>query len=188
MKLVSLLTENSKTIEITNNNIYYRKPPFSQEQLKTVVNEKIKHIKYDQTCKLIKQFNKYDLTNKELKEIENSINEDKKICENCKNNIYDNNYHRGWKNNENGDYVLLCPNCSKKYFSGASEIRFDNLIKKQEEEMVRLHLNANSSNHSHHLEKTESEVPHYTRPSFAVIPPGGSILINNKRPVINSLY
>ena len=38
------------------------------------------------------------------------------------------------KKNENGEFVLLCPSCSKKYFNGALEIKFD--MKKPENELI----------------------------------------------------
>lgn len=60
----------------------------------------------------------------DYREIEKSINEDKKVCEKCGCGLDGDNYHKGWKN-ENGDYVLLCNSCSKKYFDGANEIKYD---------------------------------------------------------------
>ena len=42
--------------------------------------------------------------------------------------------------NENGDFVLLCPSCSKKYFNGALEIKFE--MKKSETD---INLNSTSS-------------------------------------------
>lgn len=87
--------------------------------------ERIKNLNYSDMKKYFKNYDDYALTLTEYKEIEKNINEDKKICENCKTNIYENNYHKGWKN-ETGEYVLLCPICSRKYFNGALEIKFEN--------------------------------------------------------------
>jgi len=93
--------------------------------------EKIKVIEYDKINSYLKHNEENILTISDYKDIEKSINDDKKICENCKTNIYENNYHKGWKN-EAGEYILLCPNCSKKYFNGALEVKFDNIIRREE--------------------------------------------------------
>ena len=87
--------------------------------------EKIKNFDFNKTKAFLTNIEENRLLSyNDYREVERSINDDKKICENCKTNIYENNYHKGWKN-EAGDYVLLCPMCSKKYFNGALEIKFD---------------------------------------------------------------
>jgi hypothetical protein len=91
---------------------------------RTLELERIKNLDYNKLKPFLKTYEEVNLSNYDYKEIEKSINEDKKICENCKTNIYENNYHKGWKNDQ-GEYVLLCTLCSKKYFNGALEIIFD---------------------------------------------------------------
>jgi hypothetical protein len=93
--------------------------------------EKLKLIDHNKIKTYLKNNEENSLSNADYREIEKSINEDKKICENCKTNIYENNYHKGWKN-EAGEYILLCPTCSKKYFNGALEVKFDNMMRKDD--------------------------------------------------------
>jgi hypothetical protein len=81
-------------------------------------------MEYHKLKPFLKGFEETNLSNTDYREIEKNINEDKKICENCKTSIYENNFHKGWKNDQ-GEYVLLCSLCSKKYFNGALEINFD---------------------------------------------------------------
>ena len=71
-----------------------------------------------------KGYEENNLNYNDYSEIEKIINEDKKICENCNTHIYENNFHKGWKNDQ-GEYVLLCSVCSKKYFNGALEVKFE---------------------------------------------------------------
>lgn len=104
--------------------------------------EKIKLIDYNKIKTYIKNNEENNLTNPDYREIEKSINDDKKICENCKTNIYEDNFHKGWKNLA-GEHILLCPTCSKKYFNGALEVKFDNMLRK--EDMIPINKNSYTS-------------------------------------------
>lgn len=106
--------------------------------------ERMKNLNFSEVKNYLKDHDENILSLNDYREIERNINEDKKICENCKTNIYENFYHRGWKN-ENGEYVLLCPICSKKYFNGALEIKFEN---KRNEELNSFNQNAGNNKHS----------------------------------------
>ena len=111
-------------------NTYNKKLEFKKKEdlalaKKHMEAERLRNIGYSEMKNYLKNYDENALSLSEYKEIERSINEDKKICENCKMNIYENNYHKGWKN-ELGEYVLLCPLCSRKYFNGALEIKFEN--------------------------------------------------------------
>lgn len=111
-------------------NTYNKKIEFKKKEdfallKKQMEAERLKNLGYSQMKDYLKNYDDNILSLSEYKEIERSINEDKKICENCKTNIYENNFHKGWKN-ELGEYVLLCPLCSRKYFNGALEIKFEN--------------------------------------------------------------
>lgn len=111
-------------------NTYNKKIEFKKKEdyallKKQIELERIKNLNYHEMKNYLKSYDENTLTLNEYKEIERNINEDKKICENCKTNIYENNFHKGWKN-ELGEYVLLCPMCSRKYFNGALEIKFEN--------------------------------------------------------------
>jgi len=110
---------------------------FSKKQIEI---ERIKSLKYSEMKSYFKNYDENILSLNEYKEIEKNINDDKKICENCKTNIYENNFHKGWKN-ELGEYVLLCPLCSRKYFNGALEIKFEN--KRNDEQTQILKSNSN---------------------------------------------
>ena len=79
---------------------------------------------YKQMKRFKRNINELSLTVNDYKDIEKSINEDKKVCEKCGANLFGENYHKGWKN-ESGDYVLLCYACSKKYFAGANEVKYE---------------------------------------------------------------
>lgn len=88
------------------------------------IKEQMKNTNYYRTKEHLRNYEQTKLSIGDFKEIERNINEDKKICEKCGTNLYGDNYHKGWRN-ENGEHVLLCFSCSKKYFSGASELKFD---------------------------------------------------------------
>jgi len=111
-------------------NTYNKKIEFKKKEdlpliKKQIEAERINNLNYFEMRNYLKNYDENVLSLNEYKEIEKNINEDKKICENCKTNIYENNFHKGWKN-ELGEYVLLCPVCSRKYFNGALEIKFEN--------------------------------------------------------------
>jgi hypothetical protein len=103
--------------------------------------ERIKNVEWNRTKYYMRNLDETKLLmSSDYKEIEKSINDNKKICENCKTNIYENNYHKGWKN-ESGEFVLLCALCSKKYFNGALEIKFE---LNRKEEMITINRNSYS--------------------------------------------
>jgi hypothetical protein len=128
------LVNKKVTISDKNKTITITKPQeidkYKSERSKLSL-EKLKTVEYSKIKDFIKFEEERSLTYSDYKEIERSINEDKKICENCKTNIYENNFHKGWKN-EAGDYILLCPTCSKKYFNGALEVKFENSMRREE--------------------------------------------------------
>lgn len=95
-----------------------------ESSMKELIREQINQTNYRQMKEYNKHANESYLNLSDYREIEKSINEDKKICEKCGASLYGDNYHKGWKN-ENGDYVLLCFMCNKKYFAGANEIKYD---------------------------------------------------------------
>jgi hypothetical protein len=111
------INPNSKKLEF----IYKDDQVSAKKQIEL---ERMKNMEYYKLKQFLKGYEEINLTNTDYREIEKNINEDKKICENCKTNIYENNFHKGWKNDQ-GEYVLLCSLCSKKYFNGALEIIFD---------------------------------------------------------------
>lgn len=115
-------------IEISTNNLnkkvrFERKFNHAQKKCQMEM-ERMRQVNYKDIKKYLKKFDENNLSLNEYEEIEKNINEDRKICENCKALIYENTYHKAWKN-ENGEHVLLCPLCSKKYLSGALEIKFE---------------------------------------------------------------
>lgn len=123
-------------VEITSN-LYNKKLEIKKKHdlaltKREIELERIKHLSYKNVKNYLKVHDENCLSLNEYQEIEKNINQDKKVCENCKINIYENCYHKGWKN-ENGEYVLLCPLCSKKYFNGALEIKFESNNRKNEE-------------------------------------------------------
>jgi len=122
--------------------------------------ERLKNLCYSKMKDYLKNYDDNNLSLSEYKEIERNINEDKKICENCKTNIYENNFHKGWKN-ELGEYVMLCPLCSRKYFNGALEIKFEN--KRTEE--APMQLMKNLSNFS----KSASAIEIMDQPSSKIV-------------------
>jgi hypothetical protein len=134
-----VLDESNKKINFVKKN----KQVKFYDAHKEIDKERVKNVEISKIKSFLKKEEDINLSNADFKEIEKSINDDKKICENCKTNIYENNYHKGWKN-EAGEFILLCPTCSKKYFSGALEIKFDNMMRK--EEMVP--VNRSSANQS----------------------------------------
>jgi hypothetical protein len=54
--------------------------------------ERLRNLAYAQMKEYLRNYDENALSLSEYKEIERNINEDKKICENCKTNIYENNY------------------------------------------------------------------------------------------------
>jgi hypothetical protein len=116
-------------IEISTNSfnkkLEFKKKHDQAYTKKLIEIERMKNLNFRDVKNYLKTNDENILSLNEYKEIESKIQEDKKICENCKTNIYENFYQKGWKN-ENGEYVLLCSLCSKKYFNGALEIKFEN--------------------------------------------------------------
>jgi len=124
-KFVIAINSNQVFCNTYNKKIEFKKKedlPLIKKQIEA---ERINNLNYFEMRNYLKNYDENVLSLNEYKEIEKNINEDKKICENCKTNIYENNFHKGWKN-ELGEYVLLCPVCSRKYFNGALEIKFEN--------------------------------------------------------------
>jgi hypothetical protein len=113
---------------------------YQKDRAEKIDIERLKNVEWNRTKYFMRNLDETKLLmSSDYKEIEKSINDDKKICENCKTNIYENNYHKGWKN-ESGEFVLLCALCSKKYFNGALEIKFDSYRK---EDMISVNRNIN---------------------------------------------
>ena len=110
---------------------------------KKILNERIKETDYHQMKEFSKHINETYLNVSDYKDIEKTINEDKKVCEKCGINSYGDNYHRGWKN-DNGDYILLCYSCSKKYFAGANEVKYET---KREEYSSSVNMNRGYPTH-----------------------------------------
>lgn len=183
---------NKKNLEFVRKNIDHTKIQ------KEINQERIKNMNYQTARNLILDYKESNLTLADYREIEKNINEDKKICENCKTNIYENNYHKGWKK-EDGEYVLLCSTCSKKYFNGALEIKFDKdqLIKRDD----MIPVNKPSSNSikistdgiyqvHHNVLPPPTTITSIIKifkklePSFQVIPatPYGQDMLGGKRP------
>lgn len=89
-----------------------------------IIKDRLKKTNYHKMKEFKKHINESFLNLYDYKDVEKTINDDKKICEKCGINLYGDNYHKGWKN-DNGDYVLLCYTCSKKYFAGANEVKYE---------------------------------------------------------------
>jgi hypothetical protein len=125
--------------------------------------EKLKNIELQKAKTYIRNLEENNvLSYSDYREIEKSINDDKKICENCKTNIYENNYHKGWKN-EAGEYVLLCPMCSKRYFGGALDLQFGN---RDSSNLYRTSSNITSMNSISNINTSStmtSSIPNYSK-------------------------
>ena len=114
---------SGETISITKNKEQEEK----DERVKienALIAEEIKGTNFKYMYEYNNRVNDNILIYNDYKEVEKKINEDKKICEKCGISLYGDHFHKGWKN-ENGDYVLLCISCSKKYFGGASDLKYD---------------------------------------------------------------
>jgi hypothetical protein len=119
----SLLKGETK-LDLNSKTLSFKKMDDLANMKKKIELERIKYMDYSKVKEYMKNFEVINLTNEDFREIQKSINEDKKICENCNTHIYENNFHKGWKN-EQGEYVLLCTICSKKYFNGAIPVKLD---------------------------------------------------------------
>jgi hypothetical protein len=118
--LIDIISSDDFKIDMKSKTVEYQPNKSNQynEKHKLIINEIVSNI--DKTSKdaLIKEFEGNTLSNKEFKEVFTAIQNDKKQCENCKIKLTDNNYHKGWKNPNTGEAVLLCSICNKKYASG----------------------------------------------------------------------
>ena len=103
-------------IKIINN----KKPNYK----KIIINEQIKNTSFKNMKKFNNIVEENILTYNDLREVEKKINEEKKICQKCGAIIYGDSEHKGWKN-ENGEYILFCDTCLRKYHNGANEIRYE---------------------------------------------------------------
>lgn len=109
---------SGKTIQIKDNSKDFIHPN------PNIIKDRMKNTNYHKMKEFAKHVNETFLNLSDYKDVEKTINDDKKICEKCGINLYGDNYHKGWKN-DNGDYVLLCYMCSKKYFAGANEVKYE---------------------------------------------------------------
>jgi hypothetical protein len=152
------LVEDNIDIDFKSDKINFFKKDIDYSQAKEIIDkERIPQISYTYAKNLIKGNEETMLTMGDYREIERSINEDKKVCEYCKVSIYENNYHKVNKN-DSGDMLLLCITCSKKYFNGALEIKFDNMGKRDDYTATRTSVPTNNYR----------EVPHQPTGQFVV--------------------
>jgi len=95
-----------------------------QNYKKIIINEQIKNTSFKNMKKFSNMVEEKILNYNDLREVEKKINEEKKICQKCGTIIYGDSEHKGWKN-ENGEYILFCDTCLRKYHNGANEIRYE---------------------------------------------------------------
>ena len=121
----------------------------------SLISEEIKVTNFKNMYAYNNRINDNILLYQDYKEVEKKINEDKKICEKCGISLYGDNFHKGWKN-ENGDYVLLCSSCSKKYFAGANDLKYENNPRDETQSTNYTHYNSNNTNNVIPPFKTEN--------------------------------
>lgn len=120
-KLLAVLSSDAISFDLVENKIVYNPTISHEKEIEKVNHEIINSMSVRSRNSILKEFESYNLSNRDFKEVHKLIQDDKKICENCKVGLIENNYHKGWKNPETGDTVLLCSACAKKYFSGILE-------------------------------------------------------------------
>lgn len=173
--LISLVNDKIDIETDSGNKINFSKKDkfIKYNEMKTnFYSERVKNINFDKSKECIKNFDQINLNYTDYRDIERKINEDKKICENCKTNIYENNFHRGWRN-ETGEYALLCSNCHKKYFNGALDMKFDN---RREDIMIpvnrplqNMNISLQSSNNNIFKIGTDNSNPPPSKNKFFII-------------------
>lgn len=123
MDILDILSNDHIKFDLVNNTVLVNKVESKQynEELNKIVEEKISILNPIQVSRLMTEMKGDTYTNNEYNEVYKSIQNEKKYCENCRSQLIENNYHKGWKNPNTGDAVLLCPMCNKKYLSGVLE-------------------------------------------------------------------
>ena len=113
-----------ENVKIINNEEYLKKKENIKKE-KDIIDEQVKITNFNDVNKeYFMKLNEKNLFIKDYKEIERKINEDKKRCQKCGCSLNGEEPRKGWKN-ELGEYTLLCNYCSKKYYDGAHEVRYD---------------------------------------------------------------
>ena len=157
-------------VKIINNEEYLKKKENIKKE-KDLIDEQIKIINFnDVNVDYFMKLNDKDLLIKDYKEIERKINEDKKRCQKCGCSLNGEEPRKGWKN-ELGEYVLLCNYCSKKYYDGAHEVRYES----------HNNDNQNNFNHSYNIPNPSLNQNYYNNMKIGV----NGLQIRNK-PVINT--
>lgn len=125
--LIDIISTEDFKIDLKENKIIYNPIPKYDEQKMNVLEEVYNNSSLDSIRKIASEFDSYNLSKKDMRDIFQWIQKDKKTCEYCKIALVENNFHKGWKNPETGEYVLLCSICMKKYISGSLEKGIDSL-------------------------------------------------------------
>lgn len=97
-------------------------PSLVNDQL---INEHIKETNYEGMKDFTKHVNEMYLSIKEYKDVEKLINDDRKVCKTCGCLLDGDNYHNKGRENENGESMTLCYNCHKRYYDGASTLKYE---------------------------------------------------------------
>lgn len=119
--LIKLISSNEFKIDLKNKKFVYSDKVNYNDAYREVINEQVKLLNEEDKDFILKEFKGNSLSNREFNEVYHSIQKEKKYCENCNMQLTDNNYHKGWKNPNTGEAVLLCTICNKKYVSGVLE-------------------------------------------------------------------
>lgn len=124
--IIDVLSSNQFSFDLKENKINYNPSSDYESQKRIVLEEMIDNTEMSSINCLLNEFESNSLSKFDYRDIFEAIQADKKVCEQCNVSLMENNYHKGWKNPETGEYVLLCNYCVKKYISGSLEKSFDN--------------------------------------------------------------
>ena len=144
-RLISFISSNDVLYDLKNNKIIYKNTNETKNYKLKVIEERIMNTPLPSLKEIVNDFEGDNFSSLELKEVYRLIEKDKKKCEFCTILIQDNNSFKGWKNDD-GEYVLLCANCNKKFIDGT--------LDKDDENSTDFRKNGINSNNNQSVKNT----------------------------------
>jgi hypothetical protein len=119
--LIDIVSSDDFSIDLLEKKVYYSpKKDYSAYKVQ-VLEEMIDKAKFNSINELLSEFEGQTLTKYDYRDICKAMKSEIKVCETCKILLVENNYHKGWKNPDTGESVLLCNSCLKNYQAGNLE-------------------------------------------------------------------
>lgn len=120
-ELVDIVSSDDFSFDLLEKKVVFSPKKDYNNYKVQVLEEMIDKANFNSINALLNEFDGQNLTKFDYKDICKAMKSEVKVCETCKIQLVENNYHKGWKNNDTGESVLLCNNCLKNYQAGNLE-------------------------------------------------------------------